>query len=74
MSDNLNTQESPPEIQFAGVNRWLKENLFSSTGSSILTFLSIGVIIGLFRSIIGFFISGSSFCMNSILVITFNEF
>ena len=57
MSDNLNTQESPPEIQFAGVNRWLKENLFSSTGSSILTFLSIGVIIGLFRSIIGFFIS-----------------
>jgi len=57
MSDNLNTQESPPEIQFAGVNRWLKENLFSSTGSSILTFLSVGVIIGLFRSIIGFFIS-----------------
>jgi general L-amino acid transport system permease protein len=39
------------------VNRWLRENLFSSTGSSILTFLSIGVIIGLFRSIIGFFIS-----------------
>tara|TARA_E500000081_G_scaffold55107_1_gene58025 strand:+ start:648 stop:2483 length:1836 start_codon:yes stop_codon:yes gene_type:complete len=57
MSDNINTQESPPEVQFAGVNRWLRENLFSSTGSSILTFLSIGVIIGLFRSIIGFFIS-----------------
>ena len=57
MSDNINTKESPPEVQFAGVNRWLRENLFSSTGSSILTFLSIGVIIGLFRSIIGFFIS-----------------
>ena len=57
MSDNINTQERPPEVQFAGVNRWLRENLFSSTGSSILTFLSIGVIIGLFRSIIGFFIS-----------------
>ena len=57
MSDNINTQESPPEVQFAGVDRWLRENLFSSTGSSILTFLSIGVIIGLFRSIIGFFIS-----------------
>ena len=57
MSENINTQETPPEIQFAGVNRWLKENLFSSTGSSFLTFLSIGVIIGLFRSIIGFFIS-----------------
>ncbi len=57
MSDNINTQERPPEVQFAGVTRWLKENLFSSTGSSILTFLSIGVIIGLFRSIIGFFIS-----------------
>ena len=48
MSDNINTQESPPEVQFAGVNRWLRENLFSSTGSSILSFLSIGVIIGLF--------------------------
>ena len=57
MSDNIKTQERPPEVQFAGVNRWLRENLFSSTGSSILTFLSIGVIIGLFRSIIGFFIS-----------------
>ena len=57
MADNVNIQESPPEIQFAGVNRWLRENLFSSTGSAILTFVSIGALIGLFRSIIGFFIS-----------------
>ena len=57
MADNINIQESPPEVQFAGVNRWLRENLFSSTGSAILTFVSIGALIGLFRSIIGFFIS-----------------
>ena len=57
MADNVNIQESPPEVQFAGVNRWLRENLFSSTGSAILTFVSIGAMIGLFRSIIGFFIS-----------------
>ena len=52
MADNVNIQESPPEVQFAGVNRWLRENLFSSTGSAILTFVSIGALIGLFRSII----------------------
>ena len=57
MAENVNIQESPPEVQFAGVNRWLRENLFSSTGSAILTFVSIGALIGLFRSIIGFFIS-----------------
>jgi len=57
MAGNVNIQESPPEVQFAGVNRWLRENLFSSTGSAILTFVSIGALIGLFRSIIGFFIS-----------------
>ena len=57
MADNVNIQETPPEVQFAGVNRWLRENLFSSTGSAILTFVSIGALIGLFRSIIGFFIS-----------------
>ena len=57
MADNVNIEESPPEVQFAGVNRWLRENLFSSTGSAILTFVSIGALIGLFRSIIGFFIS-----------------
>ena len=57
MADNVNIQESPPEVQFAGVNRWLRENLFSSTGSAILTFISISALIGLFRSIIGFFIS-----------------
>ena len=57
MADNVIIQESPPEVQFAGVNRWLRENLFSSTGSAILTFVSIGALIGLFRSIIGFFIS-----------------
>jgi len=57
MADNVNIQENPPEVQFAGVNRWLRENLFSSTGSAILTFVSIGALIGLFRSIIGFFIS-----------------
>jgi len=57
MVDNVNIQESPPEVQFAGVSRWLRENLFSSTGSAILTFVSIGALIGLFRSIIGFFIS-----------------
>jgi len=57
MVDNVSIQESPPEVQFAGVNRWLRENLFSSTGSAILTFVSIGALIGLFRSIIGFFIS-----------------
>ena len=57
MVDNVSIQESPPEVQFAGVSRWLRENLFSSTGSAILTFVSIGALIGLFRSIIGFFIS-----------------
>ena len=57
MSEDIDLQESPPEVQFAGVNRWLRENLFSSTGSSILTFVSIAAIGGLFRSIIGFFIS-----------------
>ena len=57
MADNVNIQESPPEVQFAGVSRWLRGNLFSSTGSAILTFVSIGALIGLFRSIIGFFIS-----------------
>ena len=57
MADNVNIQESPPQVQFAGVSRWLRENLFSSTGSAILTFVSIGALIGLFRSIIGFFIS-----------------
>jgi general L-amino acid transport system permease protein len=57
MSEDIDLQESPPEVQFAGVNRWLRENLFSSTGSSILTFLSIAALVGLFRSIIGFFIS-----------------
>lgn len=57
MSDDIDLQESPPEVQFAGVNRWLRENLFSSTGSSILTFISIAALVGLFRSIIGFFIS-----------------
>ena len=57
MEENTTTQESPPEIQFAGINRWLRENLFSSFGSSILTFASIVALVGLFRSIIGFFIS-----------------
>ena len=57
MSEDIKIQEAPPEIQFAGVNRWLKENLFSSFGSGILTIISIAVIISLFRSIIGFFIS-----------------
>jgi hypothetical protein len=28
MSENINTQETPPEIQFAGVNRWLKRTYF----------------------------------------------
>ena len=41
MSEDIDLQESPPEVQFAGVNRWLRENLFSSKGSSILTFVSI---------------------------------
>ncbi len=57
MSEDIKIQEAPPEIQFAGINRWLKENLFSSFGSGILTIFSIAVIISLFRSIIGFFIS-----------------
>lgn len=56
MQDNQ-TLESPPEIQFAGVSRWLKENLFSSLGSSILTVLSVAAVVSVFRSIIGFFIS-----------------
>lgn len=56
MQDNQNL-ESPPEIQFAGVSRWLKENLFSSLGSSILTVLSVAAVVSVFRSIIGFFIS-----------------
>jgi general L-amino acid transport system permease protein len=51
------TLESPPEIQFAGVSRWLKENLFSSLSSSILTVLSVAAVVSVFRSIIGFFIS-----------------
>ena len=56
MQDNQ-TLESPPEVQFAGVSRWLKENLFSSLSSSILTILSIAAVVSVFRSIIGFFIS-----------------
>ena len=56
MQDNK-TLESPPEIQFAGVSRWLKENLFSSLSSSILTVLSIAAVVSVFRAIIGFFIS-----------------
>ena len=36
MQDNQ-TIEQPPEVQFAGISRWLKENLFSSISSSILT-------------------------------------
>ena len=56
MQDNQ-TLESPPEVQFAGVSRWLKENLFSSISSSILTVLSIAAVVSVFRAIIGFFIS-----------------
>ena len=56
MQDNQ-TLESPPEVQFAGVSRWLKENLFSSLSSSILTLISIAAVVSVFRSIIGFFIS-----------------
>lgn len=56
MQDNQNL-ESPPEVQFAGVSRWLKENLFSSLSSSILTILSIAAVVSVFRSIVGFFIS-----------------
>ena len=56
MQDNK-TLESPPEVQFAGVSRWLKENLFSSLSSSILTVLSVAAVVSVFRSIIGFFIS-----------------
>mgnify|MGYP001455213476 FL=1 len=56
MQDNQ-TLESPPEVQFAGVSRWLKENLFSSLSSSILTILSIAAVVSVFRSIVGFFIS-----------------
>lgn len=43
MQDNK-TLESPPEVQFAGVSRWLKENLFSSLSSSILTVLSVAAV------------------------------
>ena len=56
MQDNQ-TIEQPPEVQFAGISRWLKENLFSSISSSILTLLSITAVVSTFRSIIGFFIS-----------------
>ena len=56
MQDNQ-TLESPPEVQFAGVSRWLKENLFSSLSSSILTVISVAAVVSVFRSIIGFFIS-----------------
>ena len=56
MQDN-HTIEQPPEVQFAGISRWLKENLFSSISSSILTLLSITAVVSTFRSIIGFFIS-----------------
>ena len=56
MQDNQ-TLESPPEVQFAGVSRWLKENLFSSLSSSILTLISVAAVVSVFRSIIGFFIS-----------------
>lgn len=53
MQDNQ-TLESPPEVQFAGVSRWLKENLFSSLSSSILTLISVAAVVSVFRSIIGF--------------------
>lgn len=56
MQDNQ-IVESPPEVPFAGVSRWLKENLFSSLSSSILTLLSVAAVVGVFRAIIGFFIS-----------------
>mgnify|MGYP001299785487 FL=1 len=56
MQDN-HTIEQPPEVQFAGISRWLKENLFSSISSSILTILSVTAVVSTFRSIIGFFIS-----------------
>jgi general L-amino acid transport system permease protein len=56
MQDNK-ILESPPEVQFAGVSRWLKENLFSSLSSSILTLISVAAVVSVFRSIIGFFIS-----------------
>src|SRR6056300_1293927 len=56
MQDNQ-TLESPPEVQFAGVSRWFKENLFSSLSSSILTLISVAAVVSVFRSIIGFFIS-----------------
>ena len=56
MQDNQ-TIEQPPEVQFAGISRWLKENLFSSISSSILTILSVTAVVSTFRSIIGFFIS-----------------
>ena len=56
MQDN-HTIEQPPEVQFAGISRWLKENLFSSISSSILTLLSVTAVVSTFRSIIGFFIS-----------------
>ena len=56
MQDNQ-TIEQPPEVQFAGISRWLKENLFSSISSSILTLLSVTAVVSTFRSIIGFFIS-----------------
>ena len=56
MQDNQ-TLEQPPEVQFAGISRWLKENLFSSISSSILTILSVTAVVSTFRSIIGFFIS-----------------
>ena len=56
MQDNQ-TLESPPEVQFAGVSRWLKENLFSSLSSSILTLISVAAVVSVFRSILGFFIS-----------------
>ena len=51
MQDNQ-TLESPPEVQFAGVSRWLKENLFSSLSSSILTLISVAAVVSVFRSII----------------------
>ena len=56
MQDNQ-TIEQPQEVQFAGISRWLKENLFSSISSSILTLLSVTAVVSTFRSIIGFFIS-----------------
>jgi len=49
--------EANTKVDYGVVKRWLKENLFSSYSSVVLTFASIFALVALFRGIISFIIS-----------------